>query len=79
MSPGLPLVEILPPLAVLVIELSSIATPMMMDASPTYLECHQGITPTYEEDRFEELSTAMSCTPQVFESSCAAHVEVLNR
>ena len=78
-SPGLLLVGILPQPAILVIELSSLTAPMIVAASPLYLEYHLGVTLTHEEDPFEELSTA-SCTLQVAESSHhAPRVEVLSR
>ena len=80
MSLALPSVEILPQLAIPVIELSSTATLMMVAAFPPYLEYHPGVTPTHVEDSSQELSTATSHTLHMVEfSRCTPRVEVLSR
>ena len=78
-SPGLPSIKILPPLAVLIIKMSSTVTLVPMAVWPPILEYHPGASPTYEEDPSEEMSMAVSRVPGVAELSCAHRAEVLSR
>ena len=78
-SPGLPSVEILPQLAISIIELSSTTTLVLMAASPLILEYHPDANPIYEKDPLKETSTVVSRAVDVTGPSRAHRVEVLSR
>ena len=79
MSSELPFVEIMPPLVIPIIELSSTTTPVSIAASPPIPEYHPAASPAYEEDPSEETSTATSRIPNDVGSSRVHRVEVLSK
>ena len=79
MSPGLPSMEILPQLAVTVIELSSTTTPVSMAALPPIPDYHPSASPIYEEDPSEKVTTTVSCAPDITGPSHTHQMEVISR
>ena len=79
-----PMSPVLPPFkpqpVVLVIELSSMATPRVAAASPLLSEYHPGANPSSEEDPSKEQSSAASCTPhEAGPSRRARRIEVISQ